>query len=249
MRTSLCSVPVAFLLAALVLGCAAPPDLPALDQARAAVERARSAPRVRALAPAELELAEIALEQATAAARAGAPPGQIEHLAYVTGRRAAFAEAHAAAQVARSQTRVLKRALGPAGALLEDQPTGTLLQEDQRGRPVLQDAVAALASTPSEITLDLATLSFQGDEPSGETLEQLAVLAERLLREPGHSLAITTDFALPDPEARTAMERRVEVVRGALLERGVPPGRLFVRAAAGDPEGPRAASSSVVPTE
>ena len=85
----LCSAPLACVLALAVAGCAGPAAYPALDEAHAAVERARSVPRVRALAAAELDLAEIALEQAGAAARAGARAlrSNISPMSPVSGRR------------------------------------------------------------------------------------------------------------------------------------------------------------------
>jgi Domain of unknown function (DUF4398) len=100
------------LLGALIVGCAAPAEQQALDQAGAAVERARGVPRVRALAAAELDRAEVALEHARAAARAGAPPDQVEHLAYVVSQRAALAEARAAERMAQAEIGKLQRALG-----------------------------------------------------------------------------------------------------------------------------------------
>jgi hypothetical protein len=67
-------------------------------------------------------------------------------------------------------------------------------------------------------------------------------LAERLLREPQRSLLIEAEFGLPAPEARTLMERRVEVVRAFFLERGVAPARLVVHATGNAPVGPPATS-------
>jgi outer membrane protein OmpA-like peptidoglycan-associated protein len=248
-----------------VAGCAGSAAYPALDDAHAAVERARSAPRVRALAAAELDLAEIALEQAGAAARAGAARAEVEHLAYVATQRAAFAEAHAAAQVARSETRLLRRALGQATveARLADQQTRPLsrkdrgppapLGEDQRQplsaaadqglRPAGPVSMAAADEImPHDITLRLAHLPFEQAEPTEDTLQQLAALAELLLREPGQSLLIQAEFDLPEPEARTLMERRVEMVRAFFLERGVAPARLVVHAIGDGAVGPRAPS-------
>jgi hypothetical protein len=374
--------------AALVGGCAAPAVHPALDQAGAAVERARSAPRVRALAAAELDLAETALENARAAAGAGAPPDQVEHLAYIVIQRAALAEARAAERVARAELGKLQRALGqalahgprqrnqrisasreqhqqiraplkedqqtdasvqedrPAPPLLEgasvqeDRPAPPLLEQDQRERasvqeyrqarapleqnrredasvqedsqaraplererrngvavqedrqarpPLEQDQrerawvqegrqaraslergrrqgasvqedqqahtaeqhpVAAIIETVAQdITLSLAQLPFDGAEPTSDALEQLAALAERLVREPGSGVLIEADFNLPDPEARTAMERRVEIVRAVLMHRGIAPARLVVRATGDGPAEPPAAPSFVEPAD
>jgi OmpA-OmpF porin, OOP family len=273
---------IACLLAVLVVGCAVPAAHPALDRAHAVVERARSAPRVRALAPAELDLAELALDQADAAARAGAPRAQVEHLAYVASQRAALAEAHAAAQVARSETRLLQRGLDQAAfeaslknrrtprlprdhpqtrvSLQDDQHERVPVEEDQQERVPLKDdqgvrtaepgpVAADVESMPQDVTLSLAELPFEGAEPTSEVLEELATLVQLMLREPGHSLLIEADFDLPEPEARTMMERRVEVVRAIFLERGVAPARLIVRASGESLAEPRAASSFVEPTE
>jgi OOP family OmpA-OmpF porin len=260
-----CSVPLACLLTVVVAGCAGSAAHPALDDAHAAVERARSVPRVRALAPAELDLAEIALEQAGFAARAGAPAAEVEHLAYVANQRAAFAEARAAAEVARSETRLLRRAMGqaPVETRLDDQKTRRLARKD-RMRPARQeedqrqrvsatadpgmraaapDAMAADVETMTQdISLRVAERPFEQAEPSAEALEELAGLAERLLREPGRSLLIEADFGLPEPEVRTLMEQRVEVVRAFFLERGVAPARLVVHASGNVQVGPPAAS-------
>jgi hypothetical protein len=425
------------LLAALIAGCAAPSEDPALEQADAAVERARGEPRVRALAAAELDRAEVALEHARASARAGAPPDQVEHLAYVVSQRAALAEARAAERIARSeigklqhalghvladgrlarggftrtplrnhqhirglgqarleqdrparaspaqpdqqadvpleqdqhergsvqqgqetrapleqdqlkrafvqqdsQTRALleedqsERALGQlrleqdrparaspaqpdqqadvpleedqherasvqqeqetrtpleqdqherasvqqdqqtsgpletgrlgrapleidpsARALLEqDQRERASVNEDQRARASVEEHQDAATAAPDNgttmvgtihqgITLSLAQLQFEGAEPTSDTLAQLAVFAERLLSERGRSILIEADFDLPDPEARTEMERRVEAVRAILVRRGIEPARLVVRAAGDAPAEPPASSS------
>jgi hypothetical protein len=284
------------LLAALASGCAAPAEHPALEQADATLEQVRRAPRVRALAAAELDRAEVALEEARAAARAGAPADQVEHMAYIVSQRAALAEARAAEQVARSEVEMLEGALDEtpaperlnrrerasplprhrqrpaiaqdqARAPLEDaQSAGASPQEAQEARPSLpegqearpslaegQEALAAdpdpaatdLATLPQDITLRLAQLSFEGAEPSSATLEQLAALAERLRGEPGPRVSIEADFDLPDPEARTEMEARVEVVRAILVQRGVAPARLVVRAIGDTPAAPAGTSSFV----
>jgi OmpA-OmpF porin, OOP family len=261
----LCSVLLACLLTVAVAGCAGSAAHPALDDAHAAVERARSVPRVRALAPAELDLAEIALEQAGFAARAGAPPAEVEHLAYIANQRAAFAEARAAAEVARSETRLLRRAMGQAAVetRLEDQKSQPLERKhlvqpapqeekqqprlsaaaDQATRAAAPDAMAAdVEPMPQDISLRVAQLPFEQAEPSVEALEELAGLAERLLHEPGRSLVIEAEFGMPEPEARTLMEQRVEVVRAFFLERGVAPARLVVHASGNVPVGPPAAS-------
>jgi Domain of unknown function (DUF4398) len=248
-----CSALLACLLALAVAACAGPGAHPALDDAHAALERARSAPRVRALAAAELDLAETALAQAEAAARAGAARAEVQHLAYIASQRAASAEARAAAQVARSETRLLRRALGQAAIepRLQEQPTQPLAQKAQ-GRPALPgddppriaavaadqaspapepDAMAVeMEALPGHLTLDLAELPFEQAEPTAATLVELAGMAERMRRDPWRILLIEAAFDLPEPAARTLMERRVEVVRAFFLKRGVAPARVVVHA-------------------
>jgi outer membrane protein OmpA-like peptidoglycan-associated protein len=227
---------LAAMLAASVVGCVLPPaEHPALDQARAAVERARSAPRVRGLAAAELDRAEITLERARAAAEAGAPASHVEHLAYVASRQAALAEAHAADRVAQAEIEELQGALG---RLRADAPAADLPGSSAGGEA--PPAPRIDASLP-DLTLALSELAFDEAAPSGETARKLDEVAERLLGEPGRRLSIEADFDLPAPVARTAMERRVETVRAALLRRGIDPARISVRAVA--PPEQRALSS------
>jgi OmpA-OmpF porin, OOP family len=161
------------------------------------------------------------LERARAASRAGASAEQVDHLAYVASQRAAYAEARAGAEVARSEIAVLQRALGHVIAV----PRAA---SAPREPPV--DAPAANAtSLAQELTLPLAELPFEGAEPSSQALEELEALADWLRREPSRSVVIEAEFDLPDPGARTTIERRVEVVRAILLQRGVTPARLLVR--------------------
>lgn len=226
---------LAAMLAASVVGCVLPPaEHPALDQARAAVERARSAPRVRGLAAAELDRAEVTLERARAAAEAGAPASHVEHLAYVASRQAALAEAHAADRVAQAEIEKLQGALG---RLRADAPAADLRSSAGGEAP---PAARIDASLP-DLTLALSELAFDEAAPGGETARKLDEVAERLLGEPGRRLSIEADFDLPAPVARTAMERRVETVRAALLRRGIAPSRISVRA--GAPPEERALSS------
>jgi hypothetical protein len=201
-----------------------PADHAALDEARGALEQARSAPRVRALAAAELDRAEIALQQAQAAAEAGAPASHVDHLAYVAIQQAALAEAYADDRVAHSEIEVLRQALGP---LLADEWAAA-------AEPDRSDATPAttLEAMPSNLILDLSDLPFDDDEPSGETARKLEEAAKRLIGAPGGTLSIEVDFGAPDPVARTGMERRVELVRAALLRRGIEASRIVVRASA-----------------
>jgi hypothetical protein len=70
-------------------------------------------------------------------------------------------------------------------------------------------------------------------------------VADQLLREPERSVSIKAEFNLPEPEARTMLEQRVEVVRAILLRRGIAPARVMVRASGDGPAEPQATSPLV----
>jgi outer membrane protein OmpA-like peptidoglycan-associated protein len=215
----------AMLAAAWVAGCALAPAQPAgLEQARAAVERARSAPRVRALAAAELDRAEVSLQRAEAAAAAGAPAGHVDHLAYVASRQAALATAHAADRVAQAEVEVLEQALDQ---LLAQAPPDHLRQVRAAGAAL---PAAIIDAGLPELTLSLSELAFADAEPAGDSARRLDEVAERLIAEPARRVTIEADFALPDPVTPTLVERRIETVRAALLHRGIEASRIGVRA-------------------
>jgi outer membrane protein OmpA-like peptidoglycan-associated protein len=209
-------------LAVAVVGCAAPPaERAALDRASAAVERARSATRVRALAAAELDRAELTLERARAAAASGAPASHVGHLAYAAGRQAALAEAHAADRVAQAEIEALRQAL--------DRQLAVAPADLGQERAAREPAPAVREAPLSDLTLRLADLEFEGGEPAGGAAGRLDEVAELLAALPVRKLAIEADFDRPDPVERTLMERRIETVRAALVRRGIDPSRIGVR--------------------
>jgi outer membrane protein OmpA-like peptidoglycan-associated protein len=214
------------ILALLLVGCVAPAEQFVLGEARTALEQARSAPRVRALAAAELDCAELAFANAQAAAKAGAPASHVDHLAELAIEQAALAAAHADARVARSEIEVLRQALGP---LLADETVAA--SADGRGGGDASPA-AMVDATPGNLTLRLAGLTFDDAAPSGETANQLDQTAGRLTDNPARTVSIEADFGVPDPVAQTEVERRVELVRAELLRRGIEPSRITVRASA-----------------
>jgi multidrug efflux pump subunit AcrA (membrane-fusion protein) len=232
-RRTIASI-VGITLAAL-LGCAAPPaEEAALAEADAAVERARSAPRVRALAAAELDRAEVTLQRAREAVAAGAPASHVSHLAYAASRQAALAESQAADRVAQAELESLQRALDQ---LLADAPADRR-RPDRAGGDAL---LAASTARVPDLILSLAELPFREAEPGDGAASRLDEVARLLRDSPARGLAIEVDFDLPDAAARTLMERRIEAVRTAFEDRGIDPFRIRVRAAA--PDGERAVTS------
>lgn len=205
---------------ALVTSCATPADDQALRRAEAAVEQARSAPRVRALAPHELDHAEMALAQAGDLLEAGAAREWVDHLAYLAERRAVLAEARATERVARARLAALDRELEQAWA---DAP--------EAARRRIEEAQIALTGR-SAVVVSLAELPFEGAEPSPDTLDQVRGVAEELRRDSHQKVLLVAAFDAPDPEQRTVLERRVEVVRALFADRGVDPSRIMVRAGA-----------------
>ena len=232
MRTSIRAVRgslaglIGLVLAASVVGCVAPPAGQAsLDHARAAVERARSAPRVRALAAAELDRAEVILQRAQVAAEAGAPASHVDHLAYAASRQAALAEAQAADRVAQGEIEALQEAFD---RLLAETPER--LRED-RAAGEAQPA-ASIDAALQDLTVRLSELSFEDAELGGEAASRLDEIAGLLIDQPARRVSIEADFDLPDPVARTVMERRIESVRAAFLRGGIEASRISVRAGA-----------------
>ncbi len=80
-------------LATALAACSSIPDRnSALEQARARVSAAQSDPQVMTLAPEELKRATESLRNAEQAWTAGAKPGTVDHLAYMTGQRVTIAQ-------------------------------------------------------------------------------------------------------------------------------------------------------------
>lgn len=104
------TLPIALLL---VLGLTAA-SFPALagaelDEARRAVEAARSDRAVRAMAAVELDNAEIALLWTERAVTRGASAAEVAHLVHVTRQRAALARARAMERRAERTLAILRR--------------------------------------------------------------------------------------------------------------------------------------------
>lgn len=207
-------------LAALLVSCATPADDRALHGAEVAVERARSAPRVRALAPRELDDAEVALALAGDMLETGAGGEWVDHFAYLAARRAALAEARATERIARARVAALDRELDRAWA---DAPASARrhLEEDQ----------IALTGR-SAVIVSLAELPFEGVEPGSDAVDQVDGMVEALSHDAHRRVLLVAAFDAPDPDQRTVLERRVEVVRTLFTRRGVDPSRILVRAGA-----------------
>ena len=171
------------------------------------MERARRSPRVRALAAAELDRAEVALQEARDAARAGASPDQVEHLMYIVNQRAVLAEARAAQQVARSEIQMLE------GALDQVLAQRRLGQGRQRQ-----------ASFPARDRQPRAPLQVPARAPVAEDPQpQMPLQAAASLQEPQQA-----QLPLPSPQQAQAMPQEpqpdqapplgAQEVRGSLAE-------------------------------
>jgi hypothetical protein len=82
-----------------------------------------------------------------------------------------------------------------------------------------------------------------GVETMPQDISLLLAQRSRCFRELWRSLPIEDDFGLPEPEARTLVERRVVVVRAFLLERGAAPARLVVHVSGDLPVAPPTTST------
>src|SRR5215470_2717765 len=162
------TIALAPLLAVLMLaGCNTAPTRPAaLDDARIAVDAARSNPNVVAFAPGELRDAELTYQRAEAVLRSDYDSVEAAHLAYLARDRAAIAQ-----EVARQ--RVADQAIAAANA------------ERERIR---------LAARAAEA--DAARQSAQAAELRAEAARQSAASAEAQARAAQAQAAVTQQSAL-----------------------------------------------------
>jgi len=209
---------------ALVAACAGRSS-ESLEEARRAVDAARSDQEVLARAPEQLQESERALDRAESALRGGADQDQIDHLAYLAQQRAAVAEAVADEQVALAEIEELS---GERDAVVLD-------ARDRQIR-VLETELAELQAERTERGL-VVTLSddilFDVDQadlkPGGQ--QQLARVADFLRNHPDRGLVVEghTDSTASDTYNLALSQRRANAVEDFLITQGVEPTRIGAR--------------------
>ena len=209
---------------ALVAACAGRSS-ESLEEARRAVDTARSDQEVLARAPEQLQESERALDRAESAFRGGADQDQIDHLAYVAEQRAAVAEAIADERVA----------LAEIEELGGERDAAVLDARDRQIR-VLETELAELQAERTERGL-VVTLSdeilFDVDQadlkPGGQ--QQLARVADFLRNHPDRGLVVEghTDSTASDTYNLALSQRRANAVEDFLITQGVDPTRISAR--------------------
>ena len=120
---------------ALLAACAGR-DSGALDEARAAVERARSDQTVAAYAPDKLQEAQGALRQTEVAFNSHAPQAELDHLAYLAEQRAAIAQATAEENAAQAEIEELGKEHDQLLLDSRDREIAALESELRLARPI-----------------------------------------------------------------------------------------------------------------
>jgi outer membrane protein OmpA-like peptidoglycan-associated protein len=190
--------------AALQAGCAGrSPE--SLEEARAVVAAARADSEIVAYAPEKLVEAEQSLARTENAFDAAAPQVEVDHLAYLTARRAAIANALADERAALAEI----EELGQESAELQ-------VQQTDRG----------LVVTLGDILFDVDQAQLN---PGGEL--QVARLADVLHQMPERNVLIEghTDSAGSDAYNDSLSQRRADAVEDLLIIQGIEPTRVVTR--------------------
>lgn len=215
------AVALALLLA--LAACAGRPSEP-LEQARASVGAIQNDGDVREHAAVQLDQAEGALQRLEAAWEEDEPGEEIEHLAYVTQRRVAVAEARAEEGMAQEEMDRLAEARGQV-----------VLQAREREVATLEQRLAELQAKPTErgLVLTLGDILFEVDgtdlAPGG--IQQLTRLADALRTEPERNIVIEghTDSTGTDAYNNNLSQQRAFSVEDFLISQGLDPRRIVSR--------------------
>lgn len=196
---------VAVMGSAAVLAACAGRSPESLEEARAVVAAARADSDIVAYAPEKLVEAEQSLARTENAFDAAAPQVEVDHLAYLTARRAAIANALADERAALAEI----EELGQESAELQ-------VQQTDRG----------LVVTLGDILFDVDQAQLN---PGGQL--QVARLADVLQQMPERNVLIEghTDSAGSDAYNDSLSQRRADAVEDLLIIQGIEPTRVVTR--------------------
>lgn len=235
----------------LLAGCAGTPEnVPALAQARAAVERLEAQEKAGSVAAEPLSMAREALSRAEVALDEGEPLPTVEHQAYLARRHAEIglamveeAESMEAVEAAKARRRELQleartreaeqaeqmAARQAAEARQQRQAATAAMQEAERLERELQDLEAEETARGIVVTLgDDVLFDTASDQLKPGAERAIDRLADFLDQHPERRLLIEghTDSRGTDAYNRDLSERRAEAVARALEERGISPDRV-----------------------
>jgi outer membrane protein OmpA-like peptidoglycan-associated protein len=236
-----------FLILGLLLsGCAQKTTThPALEEARSAIQTARSNPSVTRNAPLELEKAEKALGRGEDLFRQKADEVNIEHEAYLARQHAAIAEEIAdrreaqatigKASANRSKVLAEARAAEAEYARRQAEKQRTAAASAQERTTQLEAELAELKAVPKErgLVVTLGDVVFDLDKaelkPGGmRTIDKLADILDQY---PDRQIKVEgfTDSTGSAEYNQVLSDRRAQSVRNALVLKGIDPARIETR--------------------
>jgi OOP family OmpA-OmpF porin len=209
--------------AALLAGCAGrSPE--SLEEARTIMAAARADSDIVAYAPEKLIEAEQSLARTENAFDAAAPQVEVDHLAYLTARRAAIANALADERAALAEIKELSDEQERLAVDSRDRQIESL--ESQLAELQAQETDRGLVVTLGDILFDVDRAQLN---PGGEL--QVARLADALHRMPERNVLIEghTDSTGSDAYNERLSHRRAEAVEDLLIIQGIEPTRVVIR--------------------
>jgi len=214
----------ATLIAILVLaGCAsAPVANNSLGEAHAAYRLAADDPQVRVRAPVELALAERSLAQAERSWRDGKDAGLVAHQAYLAAQRSRIAQ----------KTAQYRGAEATVATSSERQKSAELAAELRSLKSQVADLKAQQTGRGWVLTLRNDLLFDSGSATLKPGAQRVADnLAQLMRRQPDRDIAIEgfTDSAGSIEANRKLSAGRAAAMKGALVARGIDPGRIDSR--------------------
>jgi outer membrane protein OmpA-like peptidoglycan-associated protein len=225
-------------LALTVVGCATmPPDYPALDTARSAVQSAEADPNVSKYAALDLQTAKTELQDADAAAMKHDETGIIQP-AYMATQTAHLAQLKASAKaedarVAEGQT---ERDRIQLAARTNEVASATLARDQATQRAAaLQAEVDALKAKPTDrgLVLTLGDVLFDTGraELNPGATRNLDQLVQFLTAHPERRVEIDgyTDSVGTDSFNLDLSQRRADTVKSVLVSQGIDPARIVTR--------------------
>jgi outer membrane protein OmpA-like peptidoglycan-associated protein len=209
--------------AALVAGCAGrSPE--SLDEARARVAVARADSDIATYALDKLEEAEQSLARTESAFDTAAPQVEVDHLAYLTARRVAIADAMADERAALAEMEELGQEQERLSLDSRDRQIESL--ESQLAELEAQQTERGLVVTLGDILFDVDRAQLT---PGGEL--QVVRLADVLQQMPERNVLIEghTDSSGSDSYNDELSQRRAEAVEDLLIIQGIEPTRVVTR--------------------
>jgi outer membrane protein OmpA-like peptidoglycan-associated protein len=221
-----------------VAGCASTPaENKNLNEAKAAYQEAAGNPQVTKYAPVALKEAEEMLRAVEARWQSGETE-DIDHRAYLARQKVAIAVQRAKLNSAEDEVnkaRVEREKTVLEARISDLEKARRMAEIKAREAESARLELAALKARGTErglvLTLGDVLFGFDRAELTEGGLRAVSKLSDFLTRYPGRNVLIEgfTDSVGSDDYNLSLSERRASAVRGALINRGIDPGRIQVR--------------------